>query len=69
VTRPVKELKGFQKVELQPGQSLPVTFTPQPQRDLAFFTAASRWEAEPRAFDVYVGGSSVGVNKATFTLR
>jgi len=69
VTRPVKELKGFQKVELQPGQSLPVTFTLQPARDLAFFTAAERWEAEPGAFEVLVGGSSVDVKKAAFTLR
>jgi beta-glucosidase len=69
VTRPVKELKGFQRVELQPGQSLPVTFTLQPARDLAFFTAAERWHAEPGAFEVYVGGSSVDVKKASFRLR
>jgi len=48
---------------------LPVTFTLRPAKDLAFFTAASRWEAEPGAFELYVGGSSVGVKKATFTLR
>jgi beta-glucosidase len=69
VTRPVRELKGFQKVELQPGQSREVTFTLEPARDLAFFTAASRWEAEPGGFEVCVGGNSVDVKKAAFTLR
>jgi beta-glucosidase len=68
VTRPIKELKGFQKVELQPGESREVSFSLRPS-DLAFYTAAGRWEAEPGAFKVYVGGSSRDVKEAGVTLR
>jgi beta-glucosidase len=68
LTRPVKELKGFQKVLLRPGESREVTFTLRPA-DLAFYTATGRWEAEPGAFTVFVGGSSRDVQEATFTLR
>jgi beta-glucosidase len=68
VTRPVKELKGFQKVELQPGQSKDVTFTIRPA-DLAFYTASGRWEAEPGAFKVFVGGNSRDTKEAGFSLK
>ncbi|MBN2371277.1 MAG: beta-glucosidase BglX [Vicinamibacteria bacterium] len=68
VTRPVKELKGFQKVELAPGEAKAIAFTVT-SKDLAFYTAAGRWEAEPGAFDVYVGGNSDDLQKAEFTLR
>lgn len=68
VTRPVKELKGFQRVELGPGESRTVTFTITPA-DLAFYTAQGRWEAEPGAFQVFVGGNSRDVKAAAFTLR
>jgi beta-glucosidase len=68
VTRPVKELKGFERVELGPGQSRDVTFTITPA-DLAFYTAAGRWESEPGAFKVFVGGNSRDVKEASFTLR
>jgi beta-glucosidase len=68
LTRPVKELKGFQKVELAPGQSREVTFTLTPA-DLAFYTAAGKWEAEPGAFEVFVGGNSRDVKKAGFRLK
>jgi beta-glucosidase len=68
VTRPVKELKGFQKVELAPGQSREVTFTLK-AADLAFYTASGRWEAEPGAFRVFVGGNSRDVKEAAFGLK
>jgi beta-glucosidase len=68
VTRPVKELKGFERVELAPGQARDVTFTIKPA-DLAFYTALGRWEAEPGAFKVFVGGNSRDVKEASFTLR
>jgi beta-glucosidase len=68
VTRPVKELKGFQKVELGPGEARELTFTLRPA-DLAFYTGAGRFEAEPGAFKVFVGGSSRDVKEASFTLR
>lgn len=67
-TRPVKELKGFQKVTLEPGASKEVTFTLEPS-DLAFYTLARKWAAEPGAFNVYVGTNSVEVREARFTLK
>ena len=68
VTRPVKELKGFQKVELGAGQSREVVFTLKAS-DLAFYTAAGRWEPEPGAFKVFVGGNSRDLKEAAFSLR
>ncbi len=68
VTRPVKELKGFQRVALAPGESRRVTFTLGTD-DLAFYTAAGRWEAEPGEFEVFVGGSSAETQSARFVLR
>ncbi len=67
-TRPVKELKGFQKIELAPGEARDVTFTLD-SGDLAFYTASGVWEAEPGDFQVFVGTSSVDVKTARFTLR
>jgi beta-glucosidase len=68
VTRPVKELKGFQKVDLQPGQSREVTFTLKAS-DLAFYTATGKWEVEPGAFKAFVGGNSRDVKEAGFRLK
>jgi beta-glucosidase len=68
VTRPVRELKGFQKVELAPGQSREVSFTLK-AKDLAFYTAAGKWEAEPGDFRVFVGGNSRDLQAGRFTLR
>jgi beta-glucosidase len=56
-TRPVKELKGFELVELQPNESKEVTFTIN-EKMLQFFTANSKWETEPGDFKVFIGGSS-----------
>jgi beta-glucosidase len=68
VTRPIKELKGFERIDLAPGQSSEVAFTLTPS-DLAFYTARGRWEAEPGAFKVFVGGNSRDLKEAAFTLR
>ncbi len=65
--RPVKELKGFRKVHLQPGQSTGVEFTITEQ-DLKFCNAALEWVAEPGEFKVFVGTSSVDVLERTFEL-
>jgi beta-glucosidase len=67
-TRPVRELKGFQKVELEAGESRQVTFS-LTAKDLAFYTAKGVWEAEPGEFRVFVGGSSADVEEAGFSLR
>jgi beta-glucosidase len=67
-TRPVKELKGFRKVDLAPDEARTVTFTLRAD-DLAFHTASGTWEAEPGEFQVFVGTSSADVKSAKFRLR
>ena len=58
VERPVRELKGFNKVYLEPGQSRKLTFTLTPQ-DLSFFDAESHsWKLEPGEFHILIGTSS-----------
>ncbi|MBT8441779.1 MAG: fibronectin type III-like domain-contianing protein, partial [Gammaproteobacteria bacterium] len=57
VTRPVRELKGFQRLHLAPGECVRVDFTLHTD-DLAFFGRDNRLRAEPGEFQVWVGGSS-----------
>lgn len=68
LTRPVKELKGFEKVMIQPGETKEVQFTLTPA-DLAFFTAQGKWEAEPGDFKLWVGPNSAEGLEAAFTLQ
>ena len=68
VTRPVKELKGFQKVELLPGESKEVTFT-LTSDDLAFYNREGKWTAEPGDFKVFIGSNSRDVQEAAFKLK
>jgi beta-glucosidase len=57
VTRPVRELKGFQKFKLEPGQSKDVQFSLS-RRDLEFVGLNNQWIAEPGDFDVWIAPSS-----------
>jgi len=58
ITRPIKELKGFEKVFLQPGQSQTITLELN-QRSFAYFnTAREEWDALPGTYNILVGGSS-----------
>ncbi|GAB4220543.1 MAG: beta-glucosidase BglX [Acidobacteriota bacterium] len=68
VTRPVKELKGFQRVTLKPGESRDVIFGLS-AADLAFYSGRGLWEAEPGDFMAFVGGNSMEVKEAKFTLK
>lgn len=68
LSRPVKELKGFQKTELAPGETQTITFTLTAE-DLAFFTRAGKWQAEPGEFQVFIGGNSVDLLEGSFVLR
>lgn len=56
--RPVKELKGFQKVSLNPGQTRTVTFEITPGMLQYNDDAKGAWVAEPGAFTAYVGAAS-----------
>lgn len=67
VTRPVRQLAGFQKIDLDRGESREVTFT-LGEADLAFYRHDMTWGAEPGEFRLYVGTSSQDVSEAAFTL-
>jgi len=68
ITRPVKELKGFQKLSLKPGESKTVSFRIT-QSDLSFYNSDLKWVAEPGEFDLMIGGNSRDVKSAAFTLK
>ncbi len=67
ITRPVKELKGFQKIELKAGESKTVQFTIS-VNDLKFYNSDLRFVAEPGDFKVFIGGNSRDVKEASFSL-
>ena len=67
VTRPVMELRGFQRVELEPGETRTVTFTLHPD-DLAFWGMDGTWTVEPGRFQVFVGTSSADTISDSFEL-
>ena len=68
VTRPVMQLRGFQRVTLAPGERKTISFSLS-VKDFAFYDLAMRRVAEPGSFHVYVGPNSRDVQSATFTLR
>jgi beta-glucosidase len=68
VVRPVKELKGFQKIFLKKGETKTVTFTLSTD-NLAFTHNDMRRYAEPGEFQVWVAGDSQGGNARTFNLK
>lgn len=67
VSRPVKELKGFKKLYLAPGQTQEVTLHLPPSA-LSFVDRELRWVTEPGWFDVMVGLDSQAVQTASFEL-
>ena len=56
--RPEKELKAFQKVELEPGQTKTVTFTLDREAFWYFDAGKNAWATEPGEFEILVGASS-----------
>ena len=67
VTRPVKELKAFQRVELKAGESKTVTFT-LPVSDLAFWRYDMTYGVEPGDFKLWIGTNSAEGLSADFTV-
>lgn len=57
VTRPLRELKAFEQLELEAGQSKTVRFELDPEK-FKFYTADMKWQAEPGDFEIYVGGDA-----------
>ena len=68
ITRPVKELKAFQKVFLRAGESKAVVFTIS-NEDLKFYNSNLKYVSEPGDFKVYIGGNSRDVKTANFKLN
>jgi beta-glucosidase len=68
-SRPIRELKGFERVSLGPGEKKTVRFKVGPQ-ELRYWNAAMRdWVQEAEAFDVWVGNDSNASLHATFNVR
>lgn len=68
VTRPVKELKGFEKIFIKAGESKTVNFKITPEM-LKFYDYDLNFVFEPGDFDVMIGGNSRDVKNARFTLK
>ena len=69
VDRPLKELKGFQRVALNPGEERKVSFTLDRSALSFYSTAKDEWVAEPGAFEVWIGASSRDIRlKGAFEL-
>lgn len=68
VTRPVMELKGFQKIFLKKGETRTVEFT-LTEKDLRFYNGNLKFASEPGDFKVFVGTSSAKTLEAGFALK
>jgi beta-glucosidase len=67
VTRPVRELRGFRRVTLQPGAMQTLSFTLRPD-DLALYDRDMRRVVEPGTFTLWAGGSSSAALEHRFTV-
>lgn len=66
ISRPVKELKGYQKITLKPGESKVVHFDISTEL-LKFYNSKLKYDWEPGDFNLYIGTSSAEVKAARFT--
>lgn len=64
ITRPVKELKGFKKIEINAGETKTVSFSITPE-DLKFYNSDLKFDWESGDFEIMIGTSSADVKKAT----
>lgn len=67
-SRPLRELKGFERLTLQPGETKTVTFQLGPAELGYWSTNAAGWVQDPADFDVWVGGDSLAELHAEFTV-
>jgi beta-glucosidase len=68
VPRPVKELKGFKKIWLEPGQSQTVTFTINREM-LSFYDVKMQWVVEPGDFEIMIGTASSKTESVRLTVN
>jgi beta-glucosidase len=67
VTRPLRSLKGFEQITLQPGETKKVTFI-LTDNELGFYDNQGTWLVEQGTFDVFIGTNSATENKSTFEI-
>ena len=67
IARPIKELKGFQKIKLAKGEKRTVNFR-LTEKDLSYWNSELKFKADPGNFKVFVGGNSRDVKEAGFEL-
>jgi len=67
-SRPLRELKGFERITLQPGETKTVTFVLGPDELTYWSTNAGRWIQDAAAFDIWVGGDSLASLHAEFAV-
>ncbi|MFT4761956.1 MAG: beta-glucosidase, partial [Saprospiraceae bacterium] len=68
ISRPMKELKGFEKINLEVGESKEVSFKIDREL-LKFYNSELEWVAEPGEFEVFIGGSSMDIQKMELELK
>ena len=68
ITRPIKELKGFEKIMIKAGETKTVTFIINDEL-LQFYSINKKWEVEPGDFKIFVGGSSNTSLESEFKLK
>jgi len=67
ITRPVKELKGFARISLAPGETKTVNFSITP-KELEYYDLNNKFSVEPGEFEIMVGGSSVDTKSILLTV-
>jgi beta-glucosidase len=65
-SRPMRELKGFERVPLRPGETKTVTFELDPEQLKYWSTNAGKWVQDAAAFDLWVGSDSLATLHAEF---
>jgi beta-glucosidase len=68
MTRPVKELRGFSRIHLKPGEKQTVRFTIGKEL-LSYYDKDNNWICEPGTFTIAVGGSSVDNEKVKLEIK
>ena len=68
ITRPVLELKGFEKISLEPNETKTVSFEIS-EKTIEFYTINKKWEAEPGKFKLFIGSSSKDLKSVDFNFK
>ncbi|SHJ04829.1 beta-glucosidase [Mesonia phycicola] len=68
ITRPIKELKGFEKIELNPGESKTVSFKIDEEL-LSYFGRDKQWVTDAGKFHLFIGGDSVNLNQTEIEFK